>query len=70
MEPYPECAKKQPQPPPSAQQVLQALFQRERTLQNVGFNEFKSFDQLEIEKYKLFEKYGDHGLPRNAICII
>jgi hypothetical protein len=72
MEPYPECAKKPQQQPPTAQKVLQGLVQRERNFHNLKFNEFKTFEQIDIEKDKHFVKYiSQYDLPTyNIYCKI
>jgi hypothetical protein len=72
MEPYPECAKKPLRQPPNAQQVFQELYNREQIVNKMNFKEFKSFDQAELEKFKIFDKYvGLFELPGyNLYCKI
>jgi hypothetical protein len=68
----PNCAKQPPRPPPTSEQVLQVLYKREQGYNSVKFNEFKSFDQVDLEKDKLFLKYNSHyDLPTyNLYCRI
>jgi len=70
MEPYPECAQKPYRQPPSAEQVLQALYQREQKYQSVEFNQFKTFENLDIDRDKLLMKYTNHyELPKYKLII-
>jgi hypothetical protein len=70
MDPF--CAKQPPRAPPTAEQVLQGLCQREQGFKSVKFTEFTSFDQLTIEKDKLLLKYSNqYDLPTyNMYCRI